>query len=227
MKKSGRIGAEILEQLSDNRIHRRADMLKQQKKLLRGKEEPHFDFDFSWTLTNLVGLGYINRENRGEYKITSFGLKALEQNRENLYKQIQTFKKISEKNSKFAYAVFKEANEIFVKDNINSLERNVAEDSLCSALGRSLEKVMETKGINRNYYIDTNYNRNDYMYKTIINNKCQMFRINCDLLIHSRGENKVQDNLLALEMKKKSNTKDRKENKERLKIMTKIHIMEK
>lgn len=71
------------------------------------------------------------------------------------------------------------------------------------------------------YYADVNYNRNEYMYKTIINDKCEIIRINCDLIVHSRGKNKIQDNLLALEMKKKNNSKEREENKQRLKIMTK------
>lgn len=220
MKKIGRIGAEILEQLSDKKIHRRINMLQHQKELLRGNEEPHIEFKFSKTLSTLIDFNYISREKRGEYKITPAGLKILEENRESLYMQIERYKNVSEKNSKLVYKIFKEANTMFLRENINSIERNVAEECLCSALSRCLERVMETRKIS-DYYADANYNRNEYMYKTIINNQYEVIRIKCDLIVHSRGENRVQDNLLALEMKKKDNPRDRRENKERLEIMTK------
>ncbi len=220
MKKIGRIGAEILEQLNDNKVHKRANMLQHQKALLRGDEEPHIDFKFSMTLTTLIELKYICREKRGEYRITPSGLKILEKNRENLYKQIESYKKVSEKNSKLVYKIFKEANKKFLKENINSIERDVAEECLCSSLSKCLDKVMETRKIS-GYYAEANYNRNEYMYKTIVNNQYKVIRIKCDLIVHSRGENTIQDNLLAIEMKKKNNPQDRTENRERLEIMTK------
>ena len=43
MKKIGRIGAEILEQLNDNKVHKRANMLQHQKALLRGDEETYIN----------------------------------------------------------------------------------------------------------------------------------------------------------------------------------------
>lgn len=220
MKEIGRIGAETLEELRDENIHRRVDILQHQKKMLRKNEEPYIEFKLGKTLSVLMDLNYIKREARGEYKITPAGLKVLEKNREDLYKQIEKHKKISEKNSKLAYKIFKEANARFLIENISSIKRDVAEECLCSSLSKCLEKVMEEKGI-KGYYADANYNRNEYMYKTIINDRYEVIRIKCDLIVHSRGENTIQDNLLTIEMKKKNNPQDRIENKERLKIMTK------
>ena len=45
--------------------------------------------------------------------------------------------------------------------------------------------------------------------------------INCDLLVHSRGENLEADNLIALEMKKSNFSKDAKDrDRARLKALT-------
>ena len=38
--------------------------------------------------------------------------------------------------------------------------------------------------------------------KTIRGPEEQIVTINCDLIVHSRGQNTLQDNLIALEMKK-------------------------
>ncbi len=59
------------------------------------------------------------------------------------------------------------------------------------------------------------------MIKNIINNEMKIIIIECDLIVHSRGNNKQQDNLIAIEMKKATNKKKRKEDRERLKYMTK------
>lgn len=212
--------AEILEQLSDQKIHRRVEILQHLKDLLRGNEEPHIDIKFGFALSKLLKLNYINRNEKGKYSITPLGIRVIGVNREDLYKQIKAYREVNEKSSKLVYEIFKEANEMFLRKNINSIERDVAEECLCSSLSKCIEEVMKKKNI-IGYYADVNYNRNEYMYKTIINDKCEIIRINCDLIVHSRGKNKIQDNLLALEMKKKNNSKEREENKQRLKIMTK------
>ena len=66
------------------------------------------------------------------------------------------------------------------------------------------------------------YNRNNGKIKTIKNSKEEIITINCDLIIHSRGEIIEQDNLLALEMKKSTAPKEEKlKDKERLMALTK------
>ncbi|MGO4695298.1 hypothetical protein AB4Z50_13570 [Paenibacillus sp. 2TAB26] len=72
------------------------------------------------------------------------------------------------------------------------------------------------------YYVDVEYNRNNGKVKTIINENIETIPINCDLIIHSRGENINQDNLIALEMKKSVNRESAKsKDKNRLIALTK------
>lgn len=59
------------------------------------------------------------------------------------------------------------------------------------------------------------------MIKTIINDEMKIIEIECDLIVHSRGHNRQQDNLIAIEMKKSTNRNKRKEDIERLQYMTK------
>lgn len=59
--------AEILEQLSDQKIHRRVEILQHLKDLLRGNEEPHIDIKFDFALSKLLKLNYINRNEKGKY----------------------------------------------------------------------------------------------------------------------------------------------------------------
>ena len=56
------------------------------------------------------------------------------------------------------------------------------------------------------YYTDVEYNRNQggikTIRKTIRGQTEEIIPINCDLILHSRGEDIGQDNLIAIEMKK-------------------------
>ena len=52
------------------------------------------------------------------------------------------------------------------------------------------------------YYVDTEYNRNNGKVKTIYNDDLKVVSIVCDLIVHSRGKIVEKDNLIALEMKK-------------------------
>lgn len=66
------------------------------------------------------------------------------------------------------------------------------------------------------YHADIEYNRNfGGRIKTIIGDNYEVINITCDLIVHSRGKNLKQDNLLAIEMKRSihresEKTKDRK-----------------
>lgn len=64
-------------------------------------------------------------------------------------------------------------------------------------------------------------NNMEYSRQFIINDKMEIITIECDLIVHSRGNNMQQDNLIAIEMKKATNRNKRKEDKERLEYMTK------
>ncbi|MBS7693162.1 hypothetical protein KIN08_06105, partial [Vibrio cholerae] len=78
------------------------------------------------------------------------------------------------------------------------------------------------KTLYKQYYVDVEYNRNvNGRLKTIKDGEGEIITINCDLVLHSRGENLVQDNLIALEMKKSNGRRSEKEkDRERLKALT-------
>ncbi|MEE3808577.1 hypothetical protein V2H29_16700 [Lysinibacillus fusiformis] len=73
------------------------------------------------------------------------------------------------------------------------------------------------------YHVDVEYNRNEGgKLKTIKNDKEIVIPITCDIIVHSRGENTKQDNLIAIEMKKSTNKKTEKDkDRERLIALTK------
>ena len=74
-----------------------------------------------------------------------------------------------------------------------------------------LHHAVQKSGYN-DYYVDVEYNRNAGKLKTIINNDFCITNITCDLIVHSRGENIKQDNLIAIEMKKHTATREEKQN---------------
>lgn len=102
--------------------------------------------------------------------------------------------------------IFLEANAKFLSINNDLFTTEVAERTLCGALMVAINSVIK-KGFDRlnrykNYFVDVEYNRNGGIVKTIINDDLRVVQINCDLILHSRGHHKWQDNLIAIEMKK-------------------------
>ena len=76
------------------------------------------------------------------------------------------------------------------------------------------------------YYVDVEYNRNKggikTIRKTIRDTDEKIIPINCDLIVHSRGECVEQDNLIAIEMKKSNRSMEEKnKDRERLIALTK------
>jgi hypothetical protein len=102
--------------------------------------------------------------------------------------------------------LFHEANAKFLSQNTDLFATEVAERTLCGALMVAINSVIKKgfKRLNRyrNYFVDVEYNRNGGKVKTIINDDFKIVPINCDLILHSRGHHKWQDNLIAIEMKK-------------------------
>ena len=102
-------------------------------------------------------------------------------------------------------------------------ETKVSERTLCGALMLALHD--ELKGTEyEDYFVDVEYNRNvGGRVKTIRREKEQIVKINCDLIVHSRGMNLRCDNLIALEMKKSTGRKiDKDSDRVRLECLTKI-----
>lgn len=98
--------------------------------------------------------------------------------------------------------LFEKANKDFIKNNRDLLESDVAERTLCGALKESIDCV-KAKTEYGHYRADVEYNRNkNGTIKTIIGETLEPIKINCDLILHSRGKCIELDNLIAIEMKK-------------------------
>ena len=97
--------------------------------------------------------------------------------------------------------IFNNANRTFLKTDRSLIDDDVAERTLCGALKSHLEKELSFAKI-KGYYVDVEYNRNYGQVKTILDDNFEVVSIQCDLIVHSRGNNIKQDNLLAIEMKK-------------------------
>ena len=109
------------------------------------------------------------------------------------------------KTSEELLEIFLEANECFLSQNGDLLTTMVSERTLCGALMMAMNGVIRQRDRYYNYkeyFLDVEYNRNGGRVKNIINDDLRIITINCDLILHSRGQNKWQDNLIALEMKK-------------------------
>ncbi|WP_312314774.1 hypothetical protein [Empedobacter brevis] len=118
--------------------------------------------------------------------------------------------------------LFNESFSQFLNKNLKSILSDVAERNLCSRLGFEFEFLFSKYNIN-GYFADTEYNRKqEGQVKTILDEKMVVIPIQCDLIIHSRGENIINDNLIAIEMKKSSRPKSElADDRKRLRALTK------
>lgn len=105
---------------------------------------------------------------------------------------------------------------ILYETDYENIKLDVTEQNICARLAHHLENLMReydnshTRKMFKNYYVDVEYNRMvDLNWKkhkkSIIYPSGIKETIICDLLVHSRGKVKKQENLLALEMKKTKN----------------------
>ncbi len=127
--------------------------------------------------------------------------------------------------TKLMEEIFEDANHEFLTKNSSLFDNRVSERTLCGALMLELNKIISRTPFST-YYTDVEYNRNkNGKIKTInqktIKNKEQIIKINCDLIVHSRGENIEIDNLIAIEMKKSTgNIDDKESDRTRLRCLT-------
>jgi hypothetical protein len=98
----------------------------------------------------------------------------------------------------------------------------VNERNNCSRMSIYMQHIAEAHNL-QGYFADAEYNRKqDGMVKTILDGEYKVVTINCDLILHSRGENFSEDNLIAVEVKKReAKVKDKLKDRERLRAMTK------
>lgn len=118
--------------------------------------------------------------------------------------------------------IFKEATDIFFVNEVQNILNGVAERNLCGRLSIYLEQKLNQYAI-KGYYADTEYNRKQNgQVKTILDDQMKVVNIQCDLIVHSRGEIIKQDNLIAIEMKKSNRPDEEKaSDRNRLRALTK------
>jgi hypothetical protein len=99
-----------------------------------------------------------------------------------------------------------------------NIRNGTSERNLCQRLSFPLEKHALAADL-QPYRADCEYNRsNDGRLKTIIGQKMESVTITCDLILHSRGNEFEQDNLIAIEMKRASHRQAEKD-KDRVRLM--------
>jgi len=117
--------------------------------------------------------------------------------------------------------IFNKSYRAFINTDRVLLDDNVAERTLCGALKSHIERELSSAKI-EGYYVDVEYNRNLGQVKTILDDNLNVVSIQCDLIVHSRGSNIKQDNLLAIEMKKSYRDQSSKDqDRMRLRALTK------
>lgn len=119
--------------------------------------------------------------------------------------------------------VFEKASASFLKEQKDLITSNVSERCWYTPFAIYLNEEIKKNNIN-GYYVDTEYNRNGGKLKTIFDNEKELkiIKVTCDIIVHSRGNNIKQDNLICIEMKKSTAIKSTKtSDKRRVQILTK------
>lgn len=117
--------------------------------------------------------------------------------------------------------LFQQSLNDFISSDLPNILANLNERNLCSRLAIHMNSNLPRYELS-DYFADTEYNRNNGAIKTIIDENTEIVTINCDLILHSRGQNPATDNLIAIEMKKSIGKKEDKEkDKIRLRALTK------
>lgn len=118
--------------------------------------------------------------------------------------------------------LFERSFEMFIDSDLESILANVNERNLCGRLSIHLSGLLNEYGLG-NYFVDPEYNRKqDGRIKTILDEDFEVVTINCDLILHSRGNTVENDNLIAIEMKKSNRPQEEKNSdRKRLRALTK------
>ena len=125
-----------------------------------------------------------------------------------------------------AKALFDEAFARLLAIDMINITADVNELNLCNRLSLHMEALKSRFGFEA-YYAETEYNRKqNAAIKTILmkglDNEFKVVTIKPDLLLHSRGESILADNIIAVEMKKaKRDPRTKLDDRLRLETMTK------
>lgn len=118
--------------------------------------------------------------------------------------------------------IFISSLQIFLHNETQEILEGVNERNNCGRWAIYLQQVAYEYGL-KDYFADPEYNRKQNgKIKTILDNKNRAAKINCDLLLHSRGVSIAEDNLIAIELKKYDRPeKEKRDDRERLRALTK------
>ena len=115
--------------------------------------------------------------------------------------------------------LFQEAFQEFLARERDNIRANISERNLCGRLMLSLDAARIRHGL-EHYYTDAEYNRNYGDIERVRHTQRRSNIITCDLILHSRGQ-MADDNLIAIEMKKKFHTEaSKKADRKRLIALT-------
>ena len=125
-------------------------------------------------------------------------------------------------NPSLIHAVFETSLDLFFANEVTEVLEGVNERSSCGRLAIYMERVAHEHGLTK-YFADTEYNRKQNgRVKTILDDDMKVVTINCDLILHSRGQIIAEDNLIAVEMKKSERPNAEKvDDRNRLRALTK------
>jgi len=118
--------------------------------------------------------------------------------------------------------VFERMIDLFFQHEVQEVLEGVNERNNCGRMSIYLQQVAQANGLEQ-YFADTEYNRKQNgAVKTILDGQMKVITVNCDLLLHSRGQVIAEDNLIAVEVKKRDAPSGEKEkDRERLRALTK------
>ena len=124
----------------------------------------------------------------------------------------------------------------FVDSDLKIIRANANERTLCGRLSIHMHCLLHEYDCLKGYYVDVEYNRKhgpgDYYVdvgynrkqgeiKTISYKDGEIVKITSDIILHSRGEPVQLHNLIAIEMKKSTQSKESKDkDRKRLKALT-------
>ena len=111
--------------------------------------------------------------------------------------------------------------DLFFQHEVQEVLKGVNERNNCGRMSVYMQQVANDNGLAQ-YFADIEYNRKQNgSLKTILDGQLKVLTINCDLLLHSRGQIVAEDNLIAVEVKKRHTPKMEKEkDRERLRALT-------
>lgn len=110
----------------------------------------------------------------------------------------------------------------FVDSDRDIILDDVNERTLCGRLSFYMNCLLQEYCL-ADYFVDVEYNRKQGgRIKTILDDAMEVVKINCDIILHSRGRSVQRDNLIAIEIKKSSHSQESKNrDRKRLRALTK------